>query len=264
MLDLRAAERAAELEMGYGDVEAAFAIAAHVIRAEFTIGRHSAVPLETRGLLAAPRDGRLEIWGTTKVPHFNRRLLASMLGVPVEQISLHTADAGGGFGVRGEFYPEDFLVPWLAVRDGSTGEVDRGPFGEPGRDEPLAGPDPRDRGGVRRRASVARDRRRGVARQRRVHPNPRCVRRRPHARHAARSVQRARVPRRRARGAHRPNPVRDLPRARVATRGPSPANGSSIWPPTSSGSIRSTSGGGTCCRPTSSRWIEISRRSAPR
>ena len=116
VLDLRAAERAAELEMGYGDVEAAFANAAHVTRAEFTIGRHSAVPLETRGLLAAPRDGRLEIWGTTKVPHFNRRVLASMLGIPVEQIHLHTADAGGGFGVRGEFYPEDYLVPWLAAR----------------------------------------------------------------------------------------------------------------------------------------------------
>ena len=116
VLDLRAAERAAELEMGYGDVEVAFANAAHVTRAEFTIGRHSAVPLETRGLLAAPRDGRLEIWGTTKVPHFNRRVLASMLGIPVEQIRLHTADAGGGFGVRGEFYPEDYLVPWLAHR----------------------------------------------------------------------------------------------------------------------------------------------------
>src|SRR5262249_7772732 len=23
-------------------------------------------------------------------------------------------DTGGGFGVRGEFYPEDYLVPWLA------------------------------------------------------------------------------------------------------------------------------------------------------
>ena len=36
-----------------------------------------------------------------------------MLGIPVERIRLHTADAGGGFGVRGEFYPEDFLVPLL-------------------------------------------------------------------------------------------------------------------------------------------------------
>ena len=110
--------RAAELEMGYGDVEAAFARAAHVTRAELTIGRHSGVPLETRGLLAAPIDGRLELWGTTKVPHFNRRVLASMLGIALERIRLHTADAGGGFGVRGEFYPEDFLVPWLALRTG--------------------------------------------------------------------------------------------------------------------------------------------------
>ncbi len=108
--------QAAELEMGYGDVEAAFAHAAHVTRAELTIGRHSGVPLETRGLLAATLDGRLEIWGTTKVPHFNRQVLASMLGIPEERIHLHTADAGGGFGVRGEFYPEDYLVPWLARR----------------------------------------------------------------------------------------------------------------------------------------------------
>ncbi len=27
---------------------------------------------------------------------------------------MHAIDAGGGFGVRGEFYPEDYLVPWLA------------------------------------------------------------------------------------------------------------------------------------------------------
>ena len=29
-------------------------------------------------------------------------------------IHVHAVDAGGGFGARGEFYPEDFLVPWLA------------------------------------------------------------------------------------------------------------------------------------------------------
>ena len=27
---------------------------------------------------------------------------------------MHAVDPGGGFGVRGEFYPEDFLIPWLA------------------------------------------------------------------------------------------------------------------------------------------------------
>ena len=51
----------------------------------------------------------------TKVPVFNRDLLASMLGVDETLIRVHAVDAGGGFGVRGEFYPEDFLVPWLAM-----------------------------------------------------------------------------------------------------------------------------------------------------
>jgi aerobic carbon-monoxide dehydrogenase large subunit len=50
----------------------------------------------------------------TKVPVFNRDLLGSLLGMDETQIHVHAVDAGGGFGARGEFYPEDFLVPWLA------------------------------------------------------------------------------------------------------------------------------------------------------
>ncbi|HEX2104470.1 MAG TPA: xanthine dehydrogenase family protein molybdopterin-binding subunit [Solirubrobacteraceae bacterium] len=104
------------LERGYGDVEAAFARAAHVVEVEVDVGRHSGVPLETRGLVADYDDAldRLTIWGATKVPHFNRRVLAGLLGMDERRIALRTTDAGGGFGVRGEFYPEDFLVPFLA------------------------------------------------------------------------------------------------------------------------------------------------------
>lgn len=109
---------AAELSTGYGDVEDAFAGAAHVVEAELRVGRHSGVPLETRGVVAAPHADGVEIWGWTKVPHFNRRVLASMLRIPETSIRLHPSDAGGGFGVRGEFYPEDFLVPALALRTG--------------------------------------------------------------------------------------------------------------------------------------------------
>jgi aerobic carbon-monoxide dehydrogenase large subunit len=52
----------------------------------------------------------------TKVPVWNRDLLADLLGVDETLIRVHAIDAGGGFGVRGEFYPEDFLIPWLAIR----------------------------------------------------------------------------------------------------------------------------------------------------
>ena len=118
VLDARAASgpAAAELTVGYGDVDAAFEAARHVVRIELAIGRHSGVPLEPRCLLAVPDPdaGSLSIFGMTKVPVFNRDLLARMLGMDETLIRVHSIDAGGGFGVRGEFYPEDFLIPWLA------------------------------------------------------------------------------------------------------------------------------------------------------
>jgi carbon-monoxide dehydrogenase large subunit/6-hydroxypseudooxynicotine dehydrogenase subunit gamma len=107
---------AADFSLGYGDVAGAFARADHVVEIEVEIGRHGAVPLEPRALLADPdpATGRLSIYGMTKVPVFNRDLLASMLGLDEALIHVHAVDAGGGFGARGEFYPEDFLIPWLA------------------------------------------------------------------------------------------------------------------------------------------------------
>jgi aerobic carbon-monoxide dehydrogenase large subunit len=118
VLDARTASGhvAAELTVGYGDVDAAFEAARHVVRIELAIGRHSGVPLEPRCLLAVPDPdaGSLSIFGMTKVPVFNRDLLARMLGMDETLIRVHSVDAGGGFGVRGEFYPEDFLIPWLA------------------------------------------------------------------------------------------------------------------------------------------------------
>ena len=115
-----ASNEAATLSMGYGDVEEAFRRAARVVEAEVKIGRHSAVPLETRGLVAEYDRGsdHLTIWGSTKVPHFNRRVLSRLLEMPLSRISMKKSDAGGGFGVRGEFYPEDFLVPYLARETG--------------------------------------------------------------------------------------------------------------------------------------------------
>jgi carbon-monoxide dehydrogenase large subunit len=117
---------AAELTLGYGDTDAAFGQARHVVSIELAIGRHTGVPLEPRCLLAVPEPGEpgdpdrggIDIYGMTKVPVFNRDLLAGMLGLDETLIHVHAVDAGGGFGIRGEFYPEDFLIPWLAVRLG--------------------------------------------------------------------------------------------------------------------------------------------------
>jgi carbon-monoxide dehydrogenase large subunit len=76
------------------------------------------MPLETRGLVAEwdAATGAMTVWGATKVPFFNRSVLARMLGLAESRVELIEVDVGGSFGVRGEFYPEDFLIPFAARR----------------------------------------------------------------------------------------------------------------------------------------------------
>ena len=65
-----------------------------------------------------PRRASLELYGAAKVPHYNRDALAAMLGLPPSGMHLHEGHVGGGFGIRGELYPEDVLVCLAALRLG--------------------------------------------------------------------------------------------------------------------------------------------------
>src|SRR5215467_9186626 len=109
---------AAVIRQGYGDVDAAFRQAAHIVELELAIGRHSGVPLETRGAIGRydAARGVLELHGAAKVPHRNQELLARILRLPPSAIHVHESHVGGGFGVRGELYPEDVLVCVAAKR----------------------------------------------------------------------------------------------------------------------------------------------------
>ncbi len=106
------------LHAGYGEVDAAFASAHAVVTLDLTIGRHSGVPIETRGAVARydPSRDVVELYGATKVPHRNRDALARMFGRSTTAVVLKEGNTGGGFGVRGELYPEDFLVCLAAMR----------------------------------------------------------------------------------------------------------------------------------------------------
>ena len=111
---------AAEFTIGFGDVDAAFAAADLVVEERITCQRHAAVPLEPRGVVADhdPRTGRVTVWGAAKIVQVNRRILAKLLGWPEERVRLVELHVGGGFGARGEFYPEDYLIPLAAIRTG--------------------------------------------------------------------------------------------------------------------------------------------------
>ena len=112
--------RAAHYTVSRGDPGPRFAGADDTRKETFRCHRHSAMPLETRGLIAQwdAAAAKLTVSGATKVLFFNRRALAPMLRLEERQIDMVELDVGGSFGVRGEFYPEDFLVPFAAMRLG--------------------------------------------------------------------------------------------------------------------------------------------------
>ena len=100
-----------------GDADAAFANAPYVRREQLRTGRHYGLTMEPRGVMAdmgRRQAAMLTVSGAAKVPFFNRRILSAQIGLPVEQIDMIENDVGGGYGARGEFYPEDFLIPFAA------------------------------------------------------------------------------------------------------------------------------------------------------
>src|SRR5947208_16453454 len=108
------------VEKSYGDVAAAFRNAPVVVELDLSVGRHSGVPLETRGAIASYDAARdlLELYGAAKVPHWNRDNIARMLRRSPSSVHLVEGHVGGGFGIRGELYPEDVLVCLAALRLG--------------------------------------------------------------------------------------------------------------------------------------------------
>jgi CO/xanthine dehydrogenase Mo-binding subunit len=109
-----------EVSAAYGDAASVLEDAEVVVSARLAIGRHTGVAMETRGLVADwdEGEGRMTLYGSTKVPHFKRGELAGQLGLAEDAVRILSLSAGGGFGVKGEVYPEDFLIPWAAKQLG--------------------------------------------------------------------------------------------------------------------------------------------------
>lgn len=99
-----------------GDADGAFAKAPYTRKERLKTGRHYGLTMEPRGVMAEwdAANGKLTISGAAKVPFFNRRILAKQIELPESAIEMVENDVGGGYGTRGEFYPEDFLIPYAA------------------------------------------------------------------------------------------------------------------------------------------------------
>jgi len=100
-----------------GDADRAFARADAVVSETFHVQRYVGMPLECRGVVAAwdRRDGTLTTWNSTQVSHFVQQGLMTALGLPPHKIRVIAPDLGGGFGTKASGYPEDALVPIVAL-----------------------------------------------------------------------------------------------------------------------------------------------------
>ena len=110
----------AEFTMGYGDVERAFAGAAHVFRESFWQHRGGGHSIECRGSVAvhdAIAD-KLTLWCSTQMPHALLRVLADMTGRDESRLRVVTPDLGGGFGPKLVSYSEDIVVSLAALITG--------------------------------------------------------------------------------------------------------------------------------------------------
>jgi carbon-monoxide dehydrogenase large subunit len=103
-----------------GDAEAAFARAEVVVSGRFHHGRLAAVPIEPRGAIAWPDEatGALTIWASIQNPYRLRDAVATALALPAEAVRVLVPDVGGGFGPKGDVYPDEILVAAAARRLG--------------------------------------------------------------------------------------------------------------------------------------------------
>ncbi len=104
----------------HGDVDAAFATADRIVERRIVNQRVAALPLECRASLAEYRrgEGSLVVYAGTQFPHVMRTQIAAILGLRENQVRVIAPEVGGGFGAKANVYPDEILVPWLAMQLG--------------------------------------------------------------------------------------------------------------------------------------------------
>jgi len=112
----RPSNLALEFTTAKGDVDDAFARAAHVIEETFVFGRHTGVTLEPRTIIAEfdPTEERLVVHQSHQAPHQQQDLYARLLGIPEHKVRVICPDVGGAFGVKLQFYADEAAVAVIA------------------------------------------------------------------------------------------------------------------------------------------------------
>ena len=105
-----AANAVISYKVTYGDVDAAFARAAHIVRDDLWMHRGAGHSMEGRGILAQISDRETVVWASTQKAHDLRTAFADYIDLDESRLRVATPDVGGGFGPKLCVYPEDVAV----------------------------------------------------------------------------------------------------------------------------------------------------------
>jgi carbon-monoxide dehydrogenase large subunit len=118
-------------ERSFGDIEAAFAEGAVVVRESFRVARIAGAAMEPRAVTAQSDGSRLRVWTSTQHTYGVRDRLSELLALDKGSIEVLAEDVGGGFGPKAQVYSEEVVtalaslrlkrpVRWIATRSEDT------------------------------------------------------------------------------------------------------------------------------------------------
>ena len=102
-------------KVAFGDIDAAFAKAAHVLHEDLWQHRGAGHSIEGRGILAEVSDRETQVWASTQKAHDLRYAFADYIHLDENRLRVATPDVGGGFGPKLCVYPEDVAVVAAAI-----------------------------------------------------------------------------------------------------------------------------------------------------
>ena len=100
----------AAYKVAFGDIDAAFAKAAHVLHEDLWQHRGAGHSIEGRGILAEVSARETQVWASTQKAHDLRYAFADYIHLDENRLRVATPDVGGGFGPKLCVYPEDVAV----------------------------------------------------------------------------------------------------------------------------------------------------------
>jgi CO/xanthine dehydrogenase Mo-binding subunit len=136
-----------------GDVDKAWAGAAHIVEGEYRTGAQEHLYIENNGVIAEySEEGGVTVWGSLQCPYYVHKSLLAVFDLPAEKVRVIQTETGGAFGGK-EDYPS-LLAAHAALLAMKSGHAVKMVYD---RMEDLAATTKRHPARIRHRTALDRD-----------------------------------------------------------------------------------------------------------